>query len=95
MFRGSLLKAWREKEGITQAEAGRRTNITQAYWYALEIGKREPSLEVLSVLSNVTGIRQSVFLGELDDVPSGPQPAPVTEEAPGQKHGRNKTTEAA
>jgi len=72
MFKGDLLKTWRDKEGISQADAGRRANITQAYWNALEMCKRDPSLQVLSVLSNVTGIRKSILLGEIDETSSPP-----------------------
>ena len=64
MFKGNLLLRWREQEAVSQTEAAQRASITQEYWHSLECGKRIPSLGVLQVISEVTGIRKSVLLGE-------------------------------
>lgn len=64
MFRGDLIREWRKKNHISQEECARRACITQAYWNALELGNRTPSLEVLSVISDVTGISKSKLIGD-------------------------------
>ena len=64
MFRGDLLLKWRMKNGLSQTESAQKANITQEYWHALENGKRVPSLNVLHVISVVTGIKKAVLLGE-------------------------------
>ena len=64
MFNGRLLLQWREQYSLSQTEAAQRVNITQEYWHFLESGQRKPSLDVLEVISKVTGIKKSVLLGE-------------------------------
>ncbi|MDR1978837.1 MAG: helix-turn-helix domain-containing protein [Synergistaceae bacterium] len=66
MFKGDLLLQWRTARGFSQAESAGKVNITQEYWHALEHGKRIPSLTLLHVISEVTGIKKSVLLGEYE-----------------------------
>ena len=64
LFRGDILLSWRNGEGLSQVESAQKVNITQEYWHALERGKRVPSLKLLQVISEVTGLKKSVLLGE-------------------------------
>ena len=82
LFMSGKLKEWRVEIGLTQEEAAKKARITQAYWYSLETGRRIPSLEVLDVLSDITGIKKSVLLGEHENppLPSTPNEPPATGE---------------
>ena len=64
LFRGDLLLIWRNEKGLSQSESARGVNITQEYWHALERGKRVPSIKLLQVISEVTGLKKSILLGE-------------------------------
>jgi transcriptional regulator with XRE-family HTH domain len=93
LFDGTLLKVWRKEEHLSQDEAGRRANITQAYWNALETGKRVPSIEVLSVISNITGIRKSTLLKETDLLPNSPLFPTPDEQVPSLESGEKTRAE--
>lgn len=80
-FRGELLKAWRIEKGLTQVEAAQKINISQNFWRNLEIGAKQPSVDTLVLLSNVTGISVDDLLGNPTGSPS--------------RRGRAKDTEAA
>ena len=64
LFRGDLLLDWRNEKGLSQSESAQEANITQEYWHALERGKRVPSIKLLHVISEVTGLEKSILLGE-------------------------------
>jgi transcriptional regulator with XRE-family HTH domain len=64
LFRGELLLQWRKLNGLSQTESARKVNITQEYWNFLEHGKRTPSLRLLDAISQATGLKKSVLLGE-------------------------------
>ncbi|HEU4619516.1 MAG TPA: helix-turn-helix transcriptional regulator [Gammaproteobacteria bacterium] len=50
-----VLKAWRETEKITQAEAARRAGVSQPTWCDWESGKKLPRLDKIVDLVTLTG----------------------------------------
>lgn len=70
-FQGVLLKKWREQNKLSQIEAGKIVGITQVFWGELERGVKQPSTEILVLLSKATGIRVDDLLGN----PTQPLPA--------------------
>jgi putative transcriptional regulator len=44
---GGQLRALRERRGMSQAELARRTGVARTYLIAVELGRHEPSLELL------------------------------------------------
>ena len=64
IFRGDLLLNWRTGAGLSQSASAREVKISQEYWHALEQGKRDPSLKLLQAISEFTGLKKSILLGE-------------------------------
>ena len=60
-FNRLALKAWRESQNLSQTEAARRFQITQAFLSELETGKKEPSFSMLEAISKKTGIALGDF----------------------------------
>lgn len=62
---GPLLRAHRERAGLTQEQVEEATGITQGHVSAIEVGRREPSLDVLRRLArlyNLTAEQQGELL---------------------------------
>lgn len=78
-FQGSLLKSWRERNKLSQIEAGKMVGITQVFWGELERGAKQPSTEMLVLLSKATGIKVDDLLGN----PTQPLPAQKPEQGGG------------
>ena len=53
---GDVLKAAREKAGLTQLELSGMVGVSRAYYADVERGRYTPSLKVLSRLADVLGI---------------------------------------
>lgn len=54
---GKMLKAHREKKGMTQAQLAKRAKLTQAYVAMLEAGvKKNPSLAMLRRIAKALGV---------------------------------------
>ncbi len=52
-----MLKAHREKKGMTQAQLAKRAKLTQAYVAMLEAGvKKNPSLAMLRRIAKALGV---------------------------------------
>ena len=60
-FNRLALKAWRESQSLSQTEAAKRFQITQAFLSELETGKKEPSFSMLEAISEKTGIALGDF----------------------------------
>lgn len=61
----TVLKAAREKAGLTQIELAEKAGVTRAYYADVERGRYTPSLRVLSKLSEILNIDLN-FLKEND-----------------------------
>ncbi len=57
---GAVLRAARQKAGLSQTELARRANVAQSVISAYEAGRREPALSTLSRLVEATGNRLTV-----------------------------------
>jgi len=54
---GKMLKAYREKKGMTQMQLAKRAKVTQAYVAMLETGvKNNPSLATLRRIAKALGV---------------------------------------
>lgn len=53
---GHVLKAAREKAGLTQLELSGMVGVSRAYYADVERGRYTPSLKVLSKLADILGI---------------------------------------
>ncbi len=62
---GTVLKASREKAGLTQIELAEKAGVTRAYYADVERGRYTPSLRVLAKLSEILNIDLN-FLKEND-----------------------------
>lgn len=71
-FNRLALKSWRESQSLSQTEAARRFQITQAFLSELETGKKEPSFSMLEAISRKTGLSLDEFSSnEKPQSPSG------------------------
>jgi predicted nucleotidyltransferase/DNA-binding XRE family transcriptional regulator len=59
---GSLVRAARQRAGLSQAELGRRAGITQSVISAYESGARQPSMPTLTRIIEATGAALDVRL---------------------------------
>lgn len=41
-FRGELIRAWREVQGLSQSAAASRVHLSQVFWQKLEAGEKQP-----------------------------------------------------
>ncbi|MEO7069545.1 MAG: helix-turn-helix domain-containing protein [Nostocoides sp.] len=57
---GAVLRAARQKSGLSQTELARRANVAQSVISAYEAGRREPAMSTLSRLVEATGHRLTV-----------------------------------
>lgn len=62
---GTVLKASREKAGLTQIKLAEKAGVTRAYYADVERGRYTPSIRVLSKLSEILNIDLN-FLKEND-----------------------------
>ncbi len=54
---GKMLKAYREKKGMTQVQLAKKAKVTQAYLAMLEGGaKKNPSLATLRRIAKALGV---------------------------------------
>ena len=62
---GRLLREWRERQALTQAQAAERIGVAQNTWSGLELGKRKrkPSAATIGAIEKVTGIPADVWEG--------------------------------
>ena len=75
-FVGGRLTRWRKAQGLSQQELARKIGISQAFVSSLELGRKQPSLQVLEELSRAMNVPIEVLL-------SNPPPPPET--APGER----------
>jgi transcriptional regulator with XRE-family HTH domain len=68
---GPLLRAARERAGLSQSETARRAGIGQGYVWLLEAGQRTPSTKVAELLADVLQLRlgecRQLFAIAVDD----------------------------
>lgn len=64
---GRRLRKAREVKGLTQLEAGRLLDISNANLSAYELGKREPDYEILLRVAELYGCTTDYLLGRIDD----------------------------
>ncbi|MGC2997423.1 helix-turn-helix domain-containing protein [Streptomyces sp. G35A] len=53
---GPMLRAARERAGLSQCEVGRRTGLGQGYVWLLENGQRVPSMAVAELLADALAL---------------------------------------
>lgn len=70
-FRGELIRAWREAQGISQSAAATKVHLSQVFWQKLEAGEKQPSTDTLSAISSLTGITVDDLLGNPTQPRSG------------------------
>lgn len=68
---GPLLRAGRERAGLSQSEAARRAGIGQPYLWMLEAGQRTPSMAVAELLAETLALTltecRQLFAVAVDD----------------------------
>ncbi|WP_406360325.1 helix-turn-helix transcriptional regulator [Streptomyces sp. NBC_00715] len=66
-----MLRAARERTGLSQSEAARRAGIGQPYLWMLEAGQRVPSTAVAELLADVLRLTlaecRDLFAASVDD----------------------------
>lgn len=62
-IRSEKLKAFREKEGLTQLEIARKIGINANYYAKIERGERDPSLKTVEKIANVLKVTSRDLLG--------------------------------
>lgn len=60
---GARLKSARQRLGMTQAALGESCGVNRSHICTMEYGEKWPSLAVLSLLCNVTGMTPDALLG--------------------------------
>ena len=65
----NALKTLRKNKGVSQTEVARAIGTTQPVYANYELGKREPSFDMLNALADYFGVSVDAVLGR-DDVPS-------------------------
>jgi transcriptional regulator with XRE-family HTH domain len=92
-FKKEALKVWRIKNKLSQTDAARLFNMTQAFYSHLEVGRKAPSLDTLEIISNRTKIPISDLL---DSAPNPTRPSPqATPEARAPRKRREKRASVA
>ncbi len=56
------LKTLRERKGLSQAELGRRAELTREYINRLEAGQYDPTLGVLRRIAKALGVKLTALL---------------------------------
>ena len=59
------LKAWREAQGLTVAEAAARAHVGRATWWRWEVGTRPIGIDSLPKLKQLTNIDPAVLRPDL------------------------------
>ena len=73
----ALLRAARERSGLSQSELARRSGVAQSVVSAYEAGKRQPALTTLSKLVEATGHTLAVSLQRTDESVRGLPDTPL------------------
>jgi Zn-dependent peptidase ImmA (M78 family)/DNA-binding XRE family transcriptional regulator len=60
-FRGDNLRIARDFSGLTLEDVGKRVNVKRQYVQQIEVGKRQPSTELVAALSAALGFRPGFF----------------------------------
>ena len=63
-----IIRNLRESRHLSQLEMSRRSGISQATISAVEVGSRQPSMEMLEKFANFFGVPKSTLVG--DDQPA-------------------------
>ena len=71
-FRKEILKKWRAENHLSQSEAAKMLDVTQAFYSHLEVGRKSPSLGTLEIISE----RTKIPISDLLDVPNPTGPPP-------------------
>ena len=61
------LKELREERGLTQKELGKMIGGQQANIYNYEVGRTEPSIDILKQLANILGVSVGYLIGAEDE----------------------------
>jgi len=61
---GKNIRYYRMQKGLSQREAASLVGITPPYWGYLERGQKNPSIELVAMISEVLGIRVSLLFVE-------------------------------
>jgi transcriptional regulator with XRE-family HTH domain len=59
---GRRLKTLRERKGLSQAELGRRAELTREYINRLEAGQYDPTLGALRRIAKALGVKLTALL---------------------------------
>lgn len=62
-FQGEMLKKWRQEKKLSQAAAGETVNVSQGFWRKMEVGLKQPSIDTLVLIAQVTGYSTDELLG--------------------------------
>lgn len=82
---GTLLKAEREKTGLTQAELSSRTGIPQKTLSNYEIDKSEPSWSAVRRISAALGVSCELFIGSDEQAEESAKPKSASTTRPKAK----------
>lgn len=74
------MKVYRQLMGMTQEDLARSLGITRASVANYELGRNEPSFELLCALTSVLGVDANMLLKETDQYPNFIRTAQVTDE---------------
>lgn len=74
------LKASRKSKGKTQKDLAAYLGISERGYQNYEMGKREPSLEVLKQLADYFGVTTDYLLGRSDEINENISPALINKE---------------
>ncbi|WP_347490299.1 helix-turn-helix domain-containing protein [Desulfoscipio sp. XC116] len=61
---GKNIKLYRIQKGFSQTKAASLVGITPAYWGYLERGQKNPSVELVAIISEVLGVKASLLFVE-------------------------------
>lgn len=63
---GKTIKRYREANGLTQAELGKKVHTSGACISSWEVGRTEPNIGQIALLASVFGVTPQAFIGDLD-----------------------------
>lgn len=69
MRTSDIIRNLREARGMTQMDMARMSGISQSAISSLEVGARQPSMEMLDRLADFFGVPRSTFLQSMDEEP--------------------------
>ncbi|AGL02599.1 helix-turn-helix domain-containing protein [Desulfoscipio gibsoniae] len=61
---GKNIKYYRIQKSFSQTEAASLVGITPSYWGYLERGQKNPSIELVAIISEVLGVKASLLFVE-------------------------------